>query len=136
MTAKRVFSSDRNFKIWTYSVSFRRLLLRSNKSDAGGGGAYRTRSEILFFGVGFMAVCPWMQGVTIDECDPDDVSADVGKLMKAPGPTVDAGKWFRVCAADSVGWIAAVEVYFREDDLEYFDPSFLLTNPDGTPGRV
>ncbi|MCW5716003.1 MAG: hypothetical protein KIT43_15935 [Bauldia sp.] len=136
MTVKRMFSSDRNFKIWTYSVSFRRLLLRSNKSDAGRGDAHPTRSEILFFEVAFMIVRPWMQGVTIEEFDPDDVPADIGRLAGAGWPGVDEVKWFRLSAADSVGWVAALAVYFREDDLEYSDPSFLLTNPDGTPGRV
>jgi hypothetical protein len=117
-----LYSSDRNFKVWSYRVSFRSLLLRSNKGDSiEPNPSYATRAEILFTGVAFMHLQHWLQGVTIDECDAAGVPGHL------PRGVADA-QWFRILSGDSSFFVAARTMAVREDSLEYGDPTPFLDN--------
>lgn len=119
MSMKPIFSSDRVFEVWRYTVSHRQLLLRSNK-----GNSAPTRLEILFKDVAFMAVPPVMKGVTITECGAADDELPAGiNALRVSKP------WYRIEADGTVGYIAAGAIVTNEDNLGYEEPSALLSGP-------
>lgn len=115
---KTIFSSDRVFQIWLYTVSHRQLLFRSNKDNI-----YSTRIEVLFNGVEFMSLYPLMdEGLVITSPATGELPAEID-FSRISRP------WYRVESGGSVGHVAAREVIFGEDELEYFEPSSLLKPP-------
>lgn len=116
-----LYSSERNLKIWSYRVSFRSLLLRSNKGNSiEPNPRYATRAEILFTGVAFMHLESRLQGVIVQECDAD-LPQDLPRVSREI-------RWFRIASGNAANYVAAITISFREDDLEYYDDTPLLDN--------
>lgn len=119
MNMNPIFSSDRIFEVWRYTVSHRQLLLRSNKENSS-----PTRLEILFKDVVFMAIPSVMKGVTITECGAVDDELPAGMAaFRVSKP------WYRIETDGAVGYIAAGAVVTNEDNFGYEEPSSLLSGP-------
>lgn len=114
-----VFASPRRFEVWKYSCSHSQLLMRSNKENT-----FSTRIEILFKGVDYMSIRSLLRGITITACMPghDDFPADLSELSAST--TI-----FRIASEGFTGFVAALVVFTKEDELEFFDESRLLTGP-------
>ena len=118
MSIKPIFSSDRFFEVWHYTVSHRQLLTRSNKDNSS-----PTRLEVLFKDVAFMGVPTIMKGMVISECHavselPADL--DTSRISKP---------WYRIEADGILGYVAAGAMVSNEDDLGYEEPSPLCPRP-------
>ncbi|HEY4199310.1 MAG TPA: hypothetical protein VGM83_02005 [Devosiaceae bacterium] len=111
-----IFSSDRLFEVWQYTVSHRQLLMRSNKSYSA-----PTRLEVLFKDVAFMAVPPVMKGMSITNC----TTADEELLLNLAA-LPSSKPWYRLEADGAVGYIAAGTIVTNEDELGYEEASPLL----------
>jgi hypothetical protein len=116
MNEKVIFSSNRKFEVWRYTVSHHQLLIRSNKHNSSS-----TRIEVLFKDVVFMAIPPVMNGLTITKCDAiDDVPlANLAGLHSLK-------PWYRIDADRLVGYVAAGAFITNEDELGYEDASPLM----------
>jgi hypothetical protein len=64
----QVFESARFFKVWTYTVSHCRLLLRSTKE-----GGLPSRVDVYFGGVERMLLRPYYDGLRVAEADAQDL---------------------------------------------------------------
>ncbi len=111
----KLFTSERFFEVWRYTVSHRQLLLRSNKNNSNS-----TRIEILFKNVIFMLIVPTLKNLTITLCEP---SADAFPYWNIIG---EGRNLYRLNADGFVGYVAAGSVSTGEDELEYDQPSGLL----------
>ena len=113
-----MFSSDRRFSVYSYSVSHGRLLLRSGKSNK-----CATRIDILFHDVRGMEIRSWFDGIEITEESP--------KLLEnfASNPSILLELGNKVYSLKGVGWNGYVLggiLRTHEDDGEFFGPSSLL----------
>lgn len=63
------FSSDRQFKIWAYSVSHSFLLLRSNNPDEDNLDSYKKgyNIDIELIGVAYLDLPVFLNGISIEE---------------------------------------------------------------------
>ena len=116
MSDKELYSSDRSFQLWRYTVSHSQALLRSNKSDTE-----HTRLEVLFKAVGYIQVPTALDGLRITEARRDSVDLDGLDIS----PSSDQ-RCFRIQSNTGSGVILALAVYFAEDGGDYSDPSSLF----------
>ncbi len=113
--ATEIFSSDRNFRNWGYTVSLTQLLLRTVKTDK-----HATRIDILFQFVWAINMRTSLQGISItEEADEERVNQ---LLPKCP-PDGAKRKIFVVRSSNSVGYVIAGMVGSHEDTGHYNDPS-------------
>jgi hypothetical protein len=63
------YRSERLFKVWTYSVSHCRLLLRSTIE-----GGLPSRIDVYFGGVELMLLRPYYHGLSVAVAGPDEVA--------------------------------------------------------------
>lgn len=115
MSSEALFSSDRLFQVWQYTVSHRQLLLRSTRDEA-----FPKRLEILFKAVDFMAVPPILDGLKITACSPPE-----GELAAASA-VAGSAIWYRLESRGTTAHVAAGAMVLGEDELEYDDPSALI----------
>ena len=118
MSTMPMFASDRMFEVWRYTVSHRQLLIRSNK-----GNASATRLEILFKNVAYMALPPVMNGLRISACKAGEELPDAARVVGISKP------WYRIESDGLVGYVAAGAVVTNEDELDYEEPSSILSGP-------
>jgi hypothetical protein len=111
-----IFSSPRLFEVWSYTVSHRQLLIRSNKSNS-----FPTRLEVLFKDVSFMSLPPAMNGMSVIKCRKLDP-----KLPAFLRSASSSKPWYRIDAEGLVGYVAAGAFVTHEDELEFHEPSGLL----------
>ncbi len=108
---------DRVFQMWAYSVSMRRLLLRSNKNDT-----FDTRVDVLFQNVKAISLPTTMEGLTVATAG----DAGVAEIANKTGILPDDDKSFFELRTHGVrGYIIAGVVVEDEDHGEYFEPSRL-----------
>lgn len=111
----------RVFQMWQYSVSMKRLLLRSTKSDSNA-----SRVDVLFQNVKAMRLPTQLHGLVVAEADAEasaQISRDTGCLPD--GETVI----FSVRSPAYDGYVVASVCVQAEDESEYFDPSSLWEEP-------
>lgn len=109
--SESLFRSERLFETWTYTVSHRQLLLRSNKTNA-----LKTRVEILFTDVSFMLITPLFRGLQISLSDPSALEfASVGNKPL-----------YQLETENFTGYVAAGSMSTHEDERGYEEPSTLL----------
>ena len=108
----------RRFELWTYVVSHRQLLLRSNKSEQ-----HAQRCEILFTNVARVDLPTLVDDLDIQlatgETTPAAV-AHLGALERADRPV------YLVRGQNCLGYVVAGSLAVKEDDGEYHSPSGLL----------
>lgn len=110
MEAVTEFRSGRTFRLWTYTVSHRQLLLRSLKTES-----HPTRIEVLVKDVRYVALPTTMEGLTFHRCDASEVPPELSSLSPE-------GPWVRVGSGGVTGYVAGV-AFVSEDELDYDDPS-------------
>lgn len=112
---------DRVFQMWQYSVSMKRLLLRSTKRDS-----FPSRVDVLFQNVKALMLPTLLHGLVIVEADSDQadrISRETGFLPDRETVIYSV----RSPAYD--GYVVAGVCVSTEDDGEYFDPSQLWQEP-------
>ena len=108
MAVAELASWDRPFQLWHYSVSYRRLLVRS----VDGGPPERV--DVLFSNVRFMHVAPSYETFHIsDSTDWDPPEGDF--LASQPG------QWFLINGSE--GYVHATHCQWHEDDGNAMTPS-------------
>lgn len=121
----RVDYQDRVFQLWAFTVSMRRLLLRSTKSEQ-----FDTRIDVLFQDVQAVQLPTSLSGLIILEADP----AETERIIKETGLLPDEDRtFFSVIGSNFTGYIVAGVGISCEDSGEYYEPSEIW--PDG-PGRL
>lgn len=116
-----IFSSDREFQMWKYTVGHAQLLLRSVKSAGS-----PTRSDVVFKGVAELHLPASLRGLRIAEASESEIRI-LCSLHQPPSLSKDV-KVFGVRGVDYFGYVAAVIVMFHEDEGEYDEPSFFAKN--------
>ncbi|MEV7417951.1 hypothetical protein [Streptomyces sp. NPDC089919] len=111
-----LFASDRMFKLWAYTVSHRRLLLRSTSE----GGVAESRIDVCFGGVARMSVEPFYDGLTVTEVPQDEWAAYSGRIGEVPS----GFRLYALGAGQQGGLVIAGVVQWHEDTRGFDDPSY------------
>ncbi|MEU8782318.1 hypothetical protein [Streptomyces sp. NPDC048637] len=117
----KIYKSERDFKVWQYTVSHRRLLLRSSREE------YGTRIDILFAGVERLCVKRIYEGLTIRQ----GTSEEARRISEALDIEVDAQSLYLLGHGIS-SFIISSQPQWREDD-GYNDAPSRLGHLPGTP---
>jgi hypothetical protein len=120
-----VDQSDRVFQLWSYTVSMKRLLLRSTKSEQ-----FKTRIDVAFQNVQALELPSTLSGLVVSVASEPmsaDITARTGLLPD------DEHRFFSVVGSGFTGYVVAGVVVSCEDNGEYYDPSEIW--PVG-PGRL
>ena len=107
-------SFDRPFQIWSYVVSHRQLLLRSNKD-----GSQTSRVDVLFKNVREIKLPTDLDRLEVREATVED-------LARLGIGTDPSAKVFVVLGGAHEGYVIAGVVAAAEDDKDYYEPSSLL----------
>jgi hypothetical protein len=118
---QRLFRSDRNFKVWAYSVSHRQLLLRSPAVDG------RTRIDILFKPVEAMKVHSGY-GTMIIRCATAD---EHHRILAATGCAKPSRRVLILQTDHDLDYVVTGAVGWTEDHGQDNDPSPLAFFPPG-----
>ncbi|GES29171.1 hypothetical protein AB0G60_24430 [Streptomyces angustmyceticus] len=116
-----VYESDRRFKVWQYTVSHRRLLLRSSREE------YGTRIDILFAGVEHMCIKRMYDGLVIRQ----GTEEDARRISEALDIEVDVQSLYLLGHGIS-SFVISGRPQWREDD-GYNDAPSRLGHLPGTP---
>lgn len=116
MTPIFSFSSSRRFQCWSYSVSHKRLLLRSHKS-----AEYPTRIDVMFYFVAAMRidVSP-MIGLGVAERAGATDDSWVNAVLARHAARMRA---FHITSTNGDGWVVAESASMHEDRGEYWEAS-------------
>ena len=99
--AELLYSSERKFQVWAYTVSHRQLLLRSVKSATD-----QTRINLLFKNVRALNLISTLQGIRIEA---SDQASDKTR--------------YEIESLNFSGFVLASAFAHRTDDQEYGAPS-------------
>ena len=108
------FESPRYFKVWTYTVSHCRLLLRSTKE-----GGLPSRIDVYFGGVERMLLRPYYDGLRVAEAD----TAALDSYRDRYGE-VAAGYTLFTLEPDLGSFVVAGVLQWHEDAGGFEDPSY------------
>ncbi|MGH2363062.1 MAG: hypothetical protein ACRDHX_00225, partial [Chloroflexota bacterium] len=125
MTDTSIEYPDREFQIWGYTVSMRRLLLRSTKSEHFG-----RRVDVAFQNVQAMRLRSSLPGLVISSANgllTEEITKETGLLPD------EKQRFFSVAASNFDGYVVAGVVVRSEDDREYYEPSEVWP---GGPGQL
>src|SRR5690348_6906569 len=110
--SETLYTSDRTFKIFLYTVSHSQLLLRSAKSETK-----ETRIDLLFKDVDAMHVLPTLGGVRVAMGSPlDDASSRAARMFPSKN-------LYQISSGEFRGYVIAGVFAQKEDHREYFEPS-------------
>lgn len=127
MPGRELFSSDRSFAVWAYTVSHSQLLLRTRTADG------RSRIDILFTSVDALKVRTDYDGLVV-RC------ATVGEHEKIRADSGSKPHTARVLMLEAPGgpdYVIAGGFGWREDKATDRDPSSLAFFPPGSdPKRI
>jgi hypothetical protein len=113
------FSSERRFQVFSFTISHGQLLLRSGKTNT-----HRTRLNILFKDVRAVELRMWFDSLSIEEVEPSLLK----DLPAHPTELIESGN--RCFVLKSLGWqgyIVGATVFYHEDELNFWDPTPLLS---------
>ncbi|GGR36723.1 hypothetical protein [Streptomyces netropsis] len=117
-----LYRSDRYFKVWQYTVSHRRLLLRSTLDNPPS-----TRIDVHFGGVSLMLLRPYYEGLVIRE----GTEKEHRLVASEYGVRVDLGSLF-ILGQDLSSFVVSGKPQWHEDEGEFGDPSW-FGHMIGTP---
>lgn len=113
----------RKFLIWTYTVSLRRLVLRSVKTSE-----YPTRIDVYFQDVKEFMLPTTLQGLRIVEGN------EAGRHIARTGVSFDdIYNTYQVAGHGYVGFVVASLCTSSEDAGEHYEPSEVLNGPGWQP---
>lgn len=112
------FYSDRNFRIWDFSVSHKQMLLRSPRSSE-----VATNLDIVLWGVEYLELATSLQGLAIISSTPEDVARASLMLGSELDPShvrcfASEGRRFVLVAAGYKVLKNDLDIF--ESSLEYF----------------
>lgn len=110
---KSLYSSDRRFQLWEYSVSHGQLLLRSNPTEYD-----HVRIELYFKGVSFISLPSSLDGVDVLERSRDSLPGFLARL----GNDIDC-RAFVLKSKDEEFFVLALALFVHQAELEFFEPS-------------
>ncbi|MCP3819226.1 hypothetical protein NLX86_14270 [Streptomyces sp. A3M-1-3] len=117
-----LYRSDRYFKVWQYTVSHCRLLLRSTRDNPPS-----TRIDVHFGGVSHMMLRPHYDGLVIREGTADECA----RLEQEYGVQITSGNLF-VLGENLSSFVVAGRPQWHEDQGGFGDPSW-FGHMIGTP---
>ena len=109
-----IYSSDRVFKVWRYSVSHRVLLLRSTRDDY-----HSTRVDVVFGQVSRMLLKPSYRGLQIARASDQERASIAARIGGVDGD----GKLFLIDGSGD-NFVVSGAPLWHEDEGSYRDPSF------------
>lgn len=109
-----VFESPRDFKVWAFSASHTRLLLRSTKE-----GGLPSRIDLYFGGVSRMLLRPYYSGLRAGPADPAEREAYRERYGEIP----DRATLFTL-EPDLASFVVAGVMQSHEDDGGFLEPSY------------
>jgi len=109
-----VFESPRYFKVWAFSTSHTRLLLRSTKEDG-----WPTRIDLYFGGVSRMLLRPYYSGLRAGPADPAELAAYRERYGEIP----DRSTLFML-EPDLASFVVSGVMQSYEDEGGFLDPSY------------
>ncbi|MFH9614564.1 hypothetical protein ACH4MM_12680 [Streptomyces pratensis] len=111
-----LFRSDRQFKVWQYSVGHRRLLLRSPRARP-----LATRIEVYFACVGLMLLRPAYHGLAVRRATDEESRTVIGDH----GIELEEGAYvFALGENLSSGFVVSAPPQWHEDEGGVDDPSW------------
>ncbi len=117
MTGYVVDRPHRIFQMWQYSVSMKRLLLRSTRTET-----FDSRIDVLFQNVKAMKLPTLLEGLLVVEADP----AQLATISQETGLLPDRETVIFVVRSPAYeGYVVAGVCVQVEDEGEYFEPSDL-----------
>lgn len=109
-----LFQSERYFKVWQYSVSKSRLLLRSTRDSPPA-----TRIDIHFGAVGLMLLRPYYDGISIRRSSEQERA-----LVDVRYDSADiAGELFLI-GEELKSFVISAAPQWHEDEGGFYDPSW------------
>jgi hypothetical protein len=114
MTASKEFASDRMFKVWGYSVSHSRLLLRSPMEDG-----YATRIDLFFARVARMLLRPSYAGLRAAVAEPAEVAQYRDRYGEVP-----EGYTLFTLEPGLASFVVAGVMQTHEDEGSYLERSY------------
>lgn len=117
-----LYRSDRYFKVWQYTVSHCRLLLRSTRDNPPS-----SRIDVHFGGLSLMVLRPYYDGLVIREGSSDECAL----LTSQYGVAVNPGYLF-VLGHDLSSFVVSGRPQWHEDEGGFNDPSW-FGHMIGTP---
>lgn len=109
-----LFESPRYFKVWQYTVSHCRLLLRSTRGDTA-----NTRIDVHFGAISAMLLRPYYDGLTIRRASEDELTFVTGASGEVP-----RGAVVHIIDGEYPSFVVSGQVQWHEDEGEYSDPSW------------
>jgi len=109
-----IFESPRYFNVWQYTVSHRRLLLRSSRDNPP-----ETRIDVHFGGVGYMLLRPVYDGLLIR----DPTEEERTRIYDSCGLTPSAGNVYILGPAPD-SFVVSGPVQWHEDEGSTDTPSW------------
>ncbi|GAA0577146.1 hypothetical protein GCM10010394_02090 [Streptomyces crystallinus] len=117
-----LFRSDRYYKVWQYTVSHRRLLLRSSRDNPPS-----TRIDVHFGGVTLMSLQPYYDGLTIRR----GTASESTEIASRHGIEVNP-RQLHVLGEGLTSYVVSGPVQWYEDDGGFDSPSW-FGHMRGTP---
>jgi hypothetical protein len=116
------FKSDRVFRVWDWSVSHCRLLIRSPRS---GQDAKERNIDIAFHGVFYMELRESLDGLSIAS-----PSTDADAYLRAKTSPGALGRYFVIESSGSRCYVGAVQLEISENDLPIMQSSLWRPSAD------
>jgi hypothetical protein len=111
---RELYRSDRYFKVWQYTVSHRRLLLRSSRDRPPA-----TRIDIHMGGIGLMVLRPFYEGLLIRE----GTNEERALVAEQYSVEVDPGTLFTF-GPDLTSFVVGSRPQWHEDEGDSRTPSY------------
>jgi hypothetical protein len=108
-------ASDRVFQLWSYSVSMRRLLLRSTKSES-----FDSRIDLAFQNVHALKLPAQMHGLSVKCASQTEIEEIVRDIGLSPD---EKWQFYLVSGSLFSGYVVAGAMISSEDNGEYNEPS-------------
>lgn len=109
-----LYRSDRYFKVWQYTVSHRRLLLRSTRDNPP-----ETRIDVHFGGISFMLLRPYYEGLIIREGSAEECQ----RITDEYGVEAKLG-YLYILGRGFSGFVISGKPQWHEDEGGSKDPSW------------
>ncbi len=120
MSKRLIDRPDRHFQVWAYSVSMRRLLLRSTKSVSSDRENFTTRIDVYFQNVKAMNLPTSMDGLVITHAERGAAVRISDETRLLPD---DSTKFFDIECSRRKGFVVASLAVETEDEGEYNEPN-------------
>lgn len=109
-----LYSTERHFRLWDYTVSHDQLLLRSPGTPES-----PKNLDVIFLGVDYLSIPTMLTGLKLGRASVKDSAKVIGRLKEAP----DCCEVYAVVTGGHRYYIVAVAFRVYENDLDLFESS-------------